>query len=183
MRKLQLRGKVRTLARQMETIMPKDPTDIYAWRRLGPRLTTSGQPTEAQLAAIAALGVTSIVNLGLHTHEKALPDEAASVAALGMNYLHIPVAFDNPTDTDFAQFQAAIQALEGQTIHVHCIANLRVSAFLYRYRRDEAQLPEPEARAALEQLWRPGGVWARFIGDEQAQALPHRYPGRDYSRP
>jgi uncharacterized protein (TIGR01244 family) len=160
--------------------MSSDPTSIYVWRRLSPHLTTSGQPTEDQLPAIAALGVTSIINLGLHTHEKALPDEAASVRALGLTYIHIPVAFDNPTEADFHQFRTTMRALAGQTIHVHCIANLRVSAFLYRYHRDELLRPEPEARAAMEQIWRPGGVWARFIGDEPAQALEHRYTGRDY---
>jgi len=60
-----------------------DPEAIYNWQRLDNRLTTSGQPTEKQLADIHALGVRHIVNLGLHTHEKALPDEAASVSRLG----------------------------------------------------------------------------------------------------
>ena len=59
-----------------------DPGDIYHWHRLDDRVTTSGQPTESQLADIRALGVRCIINLGLHTHEKALPDEAASVHAL-----------------------------------------------------------------------------------------------------
>ena len=64
-----------------------DPEAIYNWRRLDNRITTSGQPTEKQLADIHALGVRHIVNLGLHTHEKALPDEAASVSRLGMTYI------------------------------------------------------------------------------------------------
>jgi protein tyrosine phosphatase (PTP) superfamily phosphohydrolase (DUF442 family) len=75
-----------------------DPEAIYNWQRLDNRITTSGQPTEKQLADIHALGVRHIVNLGLHTHEKALPDEAASVSRLGMTYIHIPVDFQNPTD-------------------------------------------------------------------------------------
>ena len=44
-----------------------DPETIYNWRRLDDRITTSGQPTEPQLADIHALGVRHIVNLGLHT--------------------------------------------------------------------------------------------------------------------
>jgi hypothetical protein len=73
-----------------------DPETIYNWRRLDDRLTTSGQPTELQLAEIHALGVRHIVNIGLYTHEKALPDEAGSVSRLGMTYIHIPVDFENP---------------------------------------------------------------------------------------
>jgi hypothetical protein len=33
-----------------------DPEDTYDWRRLDDRMTTSGQPTEPQLADIQALG-------------------------------------------------------------------------------------------------------------------------------
>jgi hypothetical protein len=34
-----------------------DPEYIYHWHRLDDRITTSGQPSETQLADIAALGV------------------------------------------------------------------------------------------------------------------------------
>ena len=156
-----------------------EPTDIYVWRRLGDRLTTSGQPTEAQLVALRDLGVTRVINLGLHTHERALPDEAASVTALGMAYTNIPVAFDAPTEEDFARFCDVMAAAEGETIHVHCIVNARVSAFLYRYRRDVLGHDEADARAAMMTVWQPEGVWASFIGDKASNALPHRYANRD----
>lgn len=159
--------------------MASDPNDIFAWRRIDARLTTSGQPSEAQLAAIAALGVTHVVNLGLHSHPNALPDEAASVSALGMTYMHIPVDFDDPTEDDLARFKAVMLDLGGETLHVHCIANLRVSAFLYRDARD-AGASEAAARAQLESIWQPGGIWATVVGDEAACDLPHRYAGRHY---
>ena len=141
-----------------------DPETIYNWRRLDDRITTSGQPTEPQLADIQALGVHHIINLGLHTHEKALPDEAASVGRLSMTHIHIPVNFKNPTDGDFAKFCAAMEQLKEVAVHVHCIANYRVSAFFYRYRRDVLGMNEAEARAEMEQVWQPEGVWAAFIG-------------------
>jgi uncharacterized protein (TIGR01244 family) len=140
-----------------------DPETIYNWRRLDNRLTTSGQPTEPQLADIHALGVRHIVNLGLHTHEKALPDEAASVSRLGMTYIHIPVDFQNPTDRDFDQFCSVMEQLKEVPVHVHCIANYRVSAFFYRYRRDVLGMDETQARADMEQVWQPEGVWATFV--------------------
>lgn len=59
-----------------ESLPVSNPTDVYMGQRIDSRLTSSGQPTEEQISAIKALGVTHIVNLGLHTHEKALPDEA-----------------------------------------------------------------------------------------------------------
>jgi uncharacterized protein (TIGR01244 family) len=141
-----------------------DPETIYNWRRLDDRITTSGQPTEPQLADIHALGVRHIINLGLHSHEKALPDEAASVSRLGMTYIHIPVDFQKPTDRNFDQFCSAMEQLKEVPVHVHCIANYRVSAFFYRYRRDVLGMDEAQARADMEQVWRPSGVWATFVG-------------------
>ena len=140
-----------------------DPEAIYNWRRLDNRITTSGQPTEEQLADIHALGVRHIVNLGLHTHEKALPDEAGSASRLGMSYIHIPVDFQNPTEDDFDQFCAVMEQLKEVPVHVHCIANYRVSAFFYRYRRDVLGMSEAGARADMEQIWHPEGVWVTFI--------------------
>ena len=141
-----------------------DPDTIYNWRRLDDRITTSGQPTEPQLADIEALGVGHIVNLGLHTHEKALPDETASVNRLGMTYIHIPVDFQKPTDQDFDRFCSVMERLKDEKVHVHCIANYRVSAFFYRYRRDVLGMDEAQARAEMEAIWRPEGVWATFVG-------------------
>lgn len=156
-----------------------DPTDILGWYRFDDRLTTSGQPSEEQLADIAALGVTHVVNLGLHSHERALPDEAASVRALGICYVHLPVDFDAPTEGDFDRFRQVMDDLAGKTVHVHCIVNARVSAFFYRYRRDVLGVSEPVARAAMERIWSPGGVWAAFIGDEGATDRPHRFHLRE----
>ena len=157
-----------------------DPQDIAVWRRLDERITTSGQPTEEQLAAIRALGVSHVINLALHSHEQALADEAASVRSLGMDYFHIPVEFDAPTEEDFRRFCAAMGKVADARVHVHCIVNMRVSAFFYRYRRDMLGMDEAEARRAMDSIWRPGGVWAQFIGDEDSVALPHRVAGRHY---
>ncbi len=140
-----------------------DPEGIYHWRRIDRRITTSGQPTEAELTAIAALGVQCVVNLGLHDHPKALADEAGSVTRLGMRYIHIPVDFNNPTDADFAAFCTAMAANAGVAVHVHCIANYRVSAFLYRYRRTVCGVDAARAGADLDQVWQPDGVWAAFV--------------------
>src|SRR6266403_2992617 len=147
---------------KMERVMA-DPETIYNWRRLDDRITTSGQPTEPQLADIHALGVRHIINLGLHSHEKALPDEAASVSRLGMTYIHIPVDFEKPTDRDFDQFCSAMEQLKEVPVHIHCIANYRDSAFFYRYRRDVLGMDEARARVDMEEVWHPEGVWAAFV--------------------
>lgn len=152
-----------------------DPKDIFGWYRFDDRLTSSGQPSEAQLHSLAALGVKIIINLGLHSHERALPDEAASVRALGMEYIHIPVAFDAPSEQDYKSFVRAMQQHDAKPIHVHCIVNARVSAFFYRYRQEYLGISEQDARESMAHIWSPGGVWAHFIGDQSAVEHPHRY--------
>ncbi|HEY0207098.1 MAG TPA: protein tyrosine phosphatase family protein [Acetobacteraceae bacterium] len=136
---------------------------IHNWLRLDSRVTTSGQPTEAELSSLRDVGVRHVINLALHTHERALLDEAGSVHALGMAYAHIPVAFDHPTEADFARFCAALEATGNDAVHVHCIMNWRVSAFFYRYRRDVLCMDEAAARADMTRLWEPDAVWAEFI--------------------
>lgn len=153
-----------------------DPFGIYNWRRLDERITTSGQPNEAQLADLKRLGIDHIINLGLHTHERALSDEPGALDALGIRYIYLPVEFDHPTEEDFAQFCKAMAELADKPVHVHCIANLRVTAFLYRWQRDVCRVDDRQARALMDSVWQPGGVWAAFIGDEASVALEHRPP-------
>jgi protein tyrosine phosphatase (PTP) superfamily phosphohydrolase (DUF442 family) len=143
--------------------MQDDPTHIYNWLRIDSRLTTSGQPSESELAEIAALGVRYVINLGLYSHEKALPDEAATVGALGMIYPHIPIDFQQPTEIDYQEFCAGATDTCDAATHVHCIANYRVSALLYRYRRDQLGVDEAIARADLERIWTPNDVWTALI--------------------
>lgn len=150
-----------------------DPEHIYNWLRLDENITTSGQPTEDELVELKNLGVSDVINLALHSHEKSLPDEAASLEKLGINYIHIPVAFDAPTESDFNQFCAAITELQGKQVHVHCIVNARVSAFFYRYRREKSSMGEKSARADMHKIWNPsewgdkGKPWAAFIAEKK----------------
>lgn len=90
--------------------------------------------------------------------------ERRILEGLGITYIHIPVDFQNPTEQDFEQFCAVMDELKDKTVHVHCIANYRVSAFFYRYRRDVLGWDDAKTRAEMEAIWHPEGVWAAFIG-------------------
>ena len=73
-------------------------SDIHNYRQAAPDIATSGQPGEDQLAAIAAPGCDVVINLALHDDLRySLKDEASSVQALGIEYIHIPVQFGAPT--------------------------------------------------------------------------------------
>ena len=140
----------------------------------------SGQPTEAQMAAIANDGVTCVINLGPHWNDGALEDEAGTVAALGMKYIYIPVDFDNPTERDFEAFCEAMIKQVAAPLHVHCIYNARVSAFFYRYANEQRGGEVQAAFDLMDGIWRPGGVWATFIGNPDDVGQKNRYQGDDY---
>lgn len=157
-----------------------DLPDILNWRRVDAHVTLSGQPTAAQLRDIAASGVTHVINLGPHENPKALPQEAAILAGLGVRYTYIPVDFDAPGEADYAAFCTALDLAAGETLHIHCIYNARVSAFMLRRAQDGRGGSVARARALMDSIWRPGGVWATFLGDTVNQPHPNRYAGHDY---
>ena len=143
--------------------MSIDESGIFNFRRLSPTLTTSGQPSEQQFSEIAAAGVETVINLALASSANALPDEAEILRGLGIRYIHIPVDFASPREVEFEQFAGEMDRLGDAPVHVHCAANYRVSAFLYRYRRERLGWTEEQARPDLEVLWQPEGVWAAFV--------------------
>ena len=138
-------------------------TSIYNHLKITERLHTSGQPTAKQFAAIKSAGFLRVINLAPAGAENALPDEAATLSELDIEYTHIPVDFQNPTQKDFELFSAAMEAAGDEPIWVHCAANMRVSAFVYRYRRDILGDDEADARKDMSVIWEPFGVWKDFI--------------------
>jgi len=158
----------------------RDLPEVKNWRRLNQNITLSGQPTEGQLSQIKESGVTHIINLGPHSNEGALKDEAGTVADLGMTYIYIPVDFENPANGDFYIFCDAMEQTKDKPIHVHCIYNARVTAFFYRYAKEGRGFSESETFTLMDGIWRPGGVWAEFIDNKEAYNLPNRYLGYDY---
>lgn len=160
--------------------MTRDPDHILNWQRLDPLITTSGQPSEEQIAELAMIGVQHVINLGLHSHPRALPDEEASVRQAGMRYTHIPVPFDAPDEGHYAAFREALDAWPG-AVHVHCIMNFRVSAFFYRWHVEERGMDLAAARALMEQQWSPDAppseeqraafaAWAAFVAGTRGAA-------------
>jgi len=148
-------------------ILKRDSTsirDIYNYLSIDNLYSTSGQPDESQFGLIRAEGFATVINLApTSILENSVVAESAILADLGMKYVHIPVDFGNPTDEDFGAFSAALSDEDPGKVWVHCAANMRVSAFTYRYRRDTLGENESAARADLHKIWEPFGVWKRFI--------------------
>ncbi len=137
--------------------------DIYNFLKISDSIATSGQPTEEQFSAIKESGYQIVVNLALPESPNALPDEKKVVELHDMQYVHIPVVWENPTIEDVAHFFSIMQANVDKNIFVHCAANMRVSAFIYLYRRIYQDISDEEAKKNLYKLWVPNPVWQKFM--------------------
>ncbi|MBC7983536.1 MAG: protein tyrosine phosphatase family protein [Candidatus Obscuribacterales bacterium] len=137
---------------------------IHNYRAVDAFLATAGQPTEVQLGSIANEGYAVVINLALHNDPRySLPDEAGTVRALGMEYVHIPVQFATPTESDALAFFDAMDKHAGKKVFVHCAANMRVTAFLGLYRIVRKGWLEKQAFELMKTVWEPNDVWSGFI--------------------
>jgi hypothetical protein len=78
--------------------------DIVNYREYSAILSSSGQPTQAQLQAVADAGYERVVFLAFSDHDESLVNEDRLVKELGMEYAHIPVDWDAPRNSDFHMF-------------------------------------------------------------------------------
>ena len=138
-------------------------SDIYNYLPITDTLATSGQPTAEQFALIKQAGYQVVINLAPSHAQNAIADEDAVVVELGLDYIHIPVDFKNPTQEDFNAFAAKMQQFSERKIWIHCAANMRVSAFIYKYRRDVLGENETMASKDLHKIWQPYGPWKNFL--------------------
>jgi protein tyrosine phosphatase (PTP) superfamily phosphohydrolase (DUF442 family) len=139
-------------------------TGIYNFLPIRNELSTSGQPTEDQLRALASEDYNVIINLAFHDDPRySLPNETQLVEELGMVYVHIPVAFDNPTEDKLLDFFDTMDRHKGKKILVHCAANMRVTAFLGLYDTIKQHQPEMQSFAPMKSIWQPDEIWSSFI--------------------
>ena len=142
----------------------------YNFRRVRDTVTTSGIVDANDLASLSAEGYGLLVNLLPADSEYAVPGEASIVEDQGVDYVYIPVDFAAPTSEQFDEFVAAMDAHAGETIHVHCAANYRVSAFYGLYAVKSEIWSIEDADRHLESLWMPDDVWRNFIAAERERA-------------
>ena len=126
-------------------------------------LWTSGQLSAADIQRLPELGIQVVINLALPSSPNALPDEAERVSGLGMVYVHIPVEWEAPRPEQFQQFVGVLKAFEGHNIWLHCVMNMRVSAFIYLYRNLVLGEVEEVSAFPMRIVWQPDETWQAFI--------------------
>ncbi len=139
--------------------------------RYSDTLRSSGQPTKKQFSSISKAGYDVVINLAPYDIiEAPLKGEPEIVATLGLEYIHIPVNFLNPTQEDFDKFVDVMQRSSEKKVWVHCAVGMRASAFIYRYRCTILGEEEQTALWDLREIWEPFGVWKRFTFGEKLLA-------------
>ena|SRR5579871_3210366 len=138
--------------------------EIYNAIPVNDQLLTSGQPTEDQLKAASADGFARVINLAPFEPGRSLPDEAGLVRSLHMTYIHIPVVWAEPKQSDFERFEQAMSQADSKTL-VHCVANFRVTAFYSLYAQKHLGWSEEQADTFRAQIWQGSNnpVWNDFI--------------------
>lgn len=143
--------------------------DIRDYLRLDDRLATSGMPQREQFQAIKEAGFDVVINLALPTSDYALADEGDIVTRLDMAYVHLPVNFEAPHPDEYDRFTRVLEAFSGARVWVHCVANMRVSAFVFLHRLRVGVAHRVEAERDLRRIWEPDGEWRKFINQRLAE--------------
>ncbi len=145
------------LAQEIALMDAENTYQVFDW------LWTSGQLSEKDIHQLPELGVDVVLNIALPASTNALPGEAELVTRQGLAYVQIPVVWETPTPKQFTQFAGTLKAFEGSKIWVHCAKNLRVSAFIYLYRKHILCESEEVASFPMREIWTPNETWQAFM--------------------
>jgi protein tyrosine phosphatase (PTP) superfamily phosphohydrolase (DUF442 family) len=126
-------------------------------------LWTSGQLSERDIDELPGLGINAVVNLALPSSSNALPGEAELVTGKGICYFQIPVVWEKPELDQLSLFFDLLDSLKGKKVWVHCAMNMRVSVFIYLYRKLRLNEDETSASYPMRQVWQPNDIWQLFI--------------------
>ena len=145
--------------------------EIFNFIEIDPSTGTAGQPTEAQFGELREAGYEAVVNLAPDGLDTSLPDEAALVRGLGMEYHHIPVPWTEPSRAQLDQFAALMDRLAGRRVLIHCQGNYRVTAFYALYATSRLGWSADQADVLINRIWtsHPGfemdETWRGFIAE------------------
>ena len=97
-----------------------------------PWLATAGQPTAEQFAAERDAGVKVVIDLRDPMEPRPF-DEAATLTALGISYINVPVVSGALSDQVMEKVLAAVRAHANEPTILHCASANRVGGALIPY--------------------------------------------------
>jgi protein tyrosine/serine phosphatase len=119
-----------------QTVAPAPLPQIENFAKVNDGYYRGGQPLDGHYDDLAALGVTTVINL--IGGDDVVGQEQAMVEKHGMTYLHIPMSTRKaPTAEQIATFMAAVDAVGA--VYVHCVGGRHrtgVMTAIYRMTKD-----------------------------------------------
>ena len=143
--------------------------EIVNFRQYSATFASAGQPTREQFQTIADNGFERVVYIAFTNNTNALADADQVVKGLGMEYMQVPVDFQNPLPDEFYAFADAMERNKQKKTLLHCQVNARATAFSFLYRVIFEGVAMSEAKADMNTVWQPNEVWRDFIFDVLAQ--------------
>jgi uncharacterized protein (TIGR01244 family) len=131
---------------------PTADVRIDNFARVNAAYYRGAQPEGDDYAALAALGVKTVINLiGDGDLDAA---EQAAVEAHGMRYVHIPMSTRvAPTDQQLQQFLSVVNGADQQPVYVHCVGGRhRTGVMTAVYRMTNDGLTGPQAFAEMKRF-------------------------------
>jgi protein tyrosine phosphatase (PTP) superfamily phosphohydrolase (DUF442 family) len=112
--------------------------------QLLPSVVTGGQPSAAHFAAFKAAGGQVVLDLRDPMEPRPL-DEAPTIAALGMEYVNVPVGGGTLTDATLDRVLGALREAGDRLVMVHCASGNRVGGALLPYLMLDEGMEEEDA--------------------------------------
>jgi len=124
---------------------------VMNFHRINERLVTGGHFVDDGMAELKAQGITVVIDL----RDKPPRGQKEKLAQQGIEWINVPIEWDDPETVDFEHFTKAMQAHQGDHVLVQCQANYRASAMTYLYRVVVEQVDENQADQDLYAVWIP----------------------------
>ncbi|MEJ2404625.1 MAG: L-tyrosine/L-tryptophan isonitrile synthase family protein [Candidatus Thiodiazotropha sp.] len=146
-------------------------SEIINFRVINDKIATAGQPTEEQLQHVRDKGYEVVVNIAPYDSRYSLENEQEAISALNMEYIHLPVDFNNPLVEDYQRFENILYNLGDKKAFIHCAANYRVSVFISHFAKKYLAWNEQQCDDHISDIWdiHEFPIWASYV--EQLRSL------------
>ncbi|HLT63814.1 MAG TPA: protein tyrosine phosphatase family protein [Pseudohongiella sp.] len=140
---------------------PENPelAKVMNFRQYSESFASAGQPTAEQYQTLRDAGFQRVIYIAFSDNRNAVPHADQIVKGLGMDYVHIPVDWNNPTTRDFYAFADVMRRDPERKTLLHCQVNARATAFSFLYRVIYEGVLVAQAKQDMNSVWQPNQTW------------------------
>lgn len=142
-----------------------DIKNAYNFKQVNGLVSCSGTLQKVDLQSLSDAAYQSVINLLPDDNEYVIDGEKEKFENMGIQYVYIPVEWNEPKQSDFDAFAAAMDEFKDRKLHIHCAANYRVTAFYAIYAFKTLGWSQAESREFIATIWQLSDypVWNKFV--------------------